>query len=129
MLTLEYPAALGPQAARGPASVVDIIAPAPILDPMPECSVPYAEPRTLRISRLQLPEIVAENGDDQIAGVRVRLAPNGSVVSVTVVEPSHLPAFDEAVVHAAQHSTYAPGIFRCAAVGGEYKFVGAAQPR
>jgi TonB-like protein len=117
-----------PPAAPAPSTSVNIDAPMPVSDPMPACAVYYAQASTVKTAPLQTPSIVQMNGDRQIAFARVRIAPNGSVISATIARPSHSSLFDDAVVHAAERSTYTPAIFRCVAVGGDYLFGGVFDP-
>jgi hypothetical protein len=90
------------------------------------CDRPFAAVRVVKALPPDIPDDIrlrAPEGRDDV-WVLVHISHAGAVVGTTVIKHAKFVSFDNEVAKVARQSTYAPAIFRCAAVDNYYAFVG-----
>jgi len=88
----------------------------------PDCKQPYAEPKLLRANPPTYPELARRDGVTGMAQVLVELDNTGKPLSAAVAKSANNNDLDSAAELAALTSTYAPQLFRCQAIAGDYVF-------
>jgi protein TonB len=77
---------------------------------IPTRDAQFEKPKRLRPNRPEFPPALKAQGIEGDVTVRVDIAANGAVTSVTIVQSSGYPAFDEAARRAATSERFAPAI-------------------
>jgi TonB family protein len=96
-------------------------APQPDTVAAPACARPYAPASAKTVAQPSLPLGVQGRSGDVI--VNVALGADGTVLGTRVLASSLGSAWQEQAVRAAQHSTFAAPVYRCAPVSGSYDLV------
>jgi hypothetical protein len=89
------------------------------VDP-PACDKPYVWASTTYAAPLEFPSSKMYTG---LVAVRVTLDPSGHALAYHIDKNSYERPFNDAAVLAAAHSRFAPQIYRCSPVTGDYLFV------
>ncbi|HET9929885.1 MAG TPA: TonB family protein [Polyangiaceae bacterium] len=110
------PQAVDPlQARRAPAASAPAAAPQPdgtqrIASHIPTRDTQFEKPKRLKPNRPEFPAELKAQGIEGDVTVRVDIAASGAVTSVTIVQSSGYPAFDEAARRAAASERFAPAV-------------------
>jgi TonB family protein len=101
------------------AAVTPADAPAGVPVDPPACKTPYADAYTKHAEKAETPYA---NGYAGYVVVKLEIGPDGKLTGMRIDKTSHSAAFDEAAAEAVRESTFAPQIFRCEPVSGDYLF-------
>lgn len=103
-------AARAPAAASAPAAVPQPGATQRVASHIPTRDAQFEKPKRLKPNRPEYPAALKAQGLEGDVTVRVDIAANGAVTSVTIVQSSGYPAFDEAARRAAASERFAPAV-------------------
>lgn len=107
--------------AFSPASSIVAANPLPTVG-KPDCAKPYIDAKAKEIWQAGYPARARVMGDTGATAVMVDLDETGKLNGTVLYERSGSSDLDEAARGAAERTTYAPEIFRCAPVSGLYLF-------
>lgn len=110
----DFPASPEPTEAPG--------TPVPTVQPTPQCTAPDVPAHALNAITPETPELARQEGLSGVTEVRVDLAADGSVESVSVFRSSGSTLLDAAAVRAAKASSYAANQRDCKSISGSYIF-------
>ena len=88
----------------------------------PECAIPYNPEIGVRPKPPDYPDLGRQEGARGSTLVLLNIDASGSVRSATIKKSSGNAALDNATLQAARASTYAPMLFRCKGMSGQYVF-------
>lgn len=99
-----------PAAASAPAAAPQPGATQRVASHIPTRDTQFEKPKRLKPNRPEFPAALKAQGLEGDVTVRVDIAASGAVTSVTIVQSSGYPAFDEAAKRAAASERFAPAV-------------------